>query len=110
MPTVANFATLIFSLQIKEEPIVWDKIEQFLILLPEPFTDPNKHERSVCYVLILSTKHTHNRLERGHIDVGKISLDAKYNGINQSVILFPMLHQGNAVQNNCMVVNVSHNE
>ncbi|XP_063823448.1 ethanolamine kinase [Ostrinia nubilalis] len=33
--------------EIKEEPMVWDKIEQFLMLLPEPFTDPKKHKRFV---------------------------------------------------------------
>ncbi|CAG9791938.1 unnamed protein product [Diatraea saccharalis] len=32
---------------IKEEPMVWDKIEQFLGLLPEPFTDDNKRTRFV---------------------------------------------------------------
>ncbi|KAM3968238.1 ethanolamine kinase 1 [Aphomia sociella] len=30
---------------IKEDPVVWDKIEQFLSLLPVPFTDVNKQNR-----------------------------------------------------------------
>ncbi|KAL4719314.1 hypothetical protein ACJJTC_007735 [Scirpophaga incertulas] len=31
--------------EVKEEPMVWDKIEQFLSLLPEPFTDVSKQNR-----------------------------------------------------------------
>ncbi|XP_047545921.1 ethanolamine kinase [Vanessa atalanta] len=31
--------------EIKKEPMVWDKTEQFLSLIPEKFTDANKHER-----------------------------------------------------------------
>ncbi|XP_022114554.2 ethanolamine kinase [Pieris rapae] len=30
---------------IKKEPMVWDKIDQFLCLVPEPFTDPTKQTR-----------------------------------------------------------------
>ncbi|XP_023949336.1 ethanolamine kinase [Bicyclus anynana] len=31
--------------EIPKEPMVWDKIEQFLSLIPEKFTDANKHAR-----------------------------------------------------------------
>ncbi|CAG4940598.1 unnamed protein product [Colias eurytheme] len=31
--------------KIKKESMIWDKIEQFLALLPEPFSDPSKQTR-----------------------------------------------------------------
>lgn len=49
--------------EVLKKPMLWDKIEQFLNLLPEPFTNPNKHMRFVnCFGSV-----TKLRLEYEHL-------------------------------------------
>lgn len=41
--------------------MVWDKIDQFLSLLPEPFTDENKQKRLVTFIASIFIRESHSR-------------------------------------------------
>ncbi|GBP59521.1 Ethanolamine kinase [Eumeta japonica] len=44
---MANMHKVDLGKEVPKEPFLWDKIEQFLRLLPEPFSDPDKQNRFV---------------------------------------------------------------